>query len=150
MPLTRNLGRDVALKVLPAEMAHDPERLARFRREAKALAQLDHPNIVTIHSVEECDGVHFLTMQLVEGQPLDRLICAGGLPLDQIVEIASALGDALAAAHEKGIVHRDLKPGNVMVSNEGQGQGARLRPGQGCSRLQAWRSHHDSQVAKRK
>ncbi len=104
------LGRDVALKVLPAEMAHDPERLARFRREAKSLAQLDHPNIVTIYSVEECDGVHFLTMQLVEGQPLDRLIPAGGLPVEQIVEIASALGDALAAAHEKGIVHRDLKP----------------------------------------
>src|SRR5271157_3991452 len=114
------LGRDVALKVLPAEMAHDPERLARFRREAKALAQLDHPNIVTIHSVEESDGVHFLTMQLVEGQPLDRLIPAGGLPVEQIVEIASALADALAAAHEKGIVHRDLKPANVMVSNEGR------------------------------
>lgn len=114
------LGRDVALKVLPTEMAHDSERLARFRREAKALAQLDHPNIVTIYTVEECDGVHFLTMQLVEGQPLDRLIPAGGLPLEQIVEIASALGDALAAAHDKGIVHRDLKPANVMVSNEGR------------------------------
>ena len=114
------LGRDVALKVLPAEMAHDPERLGRFRREAKALAQLDHPNIVTIYSVEECDGVHFLTMQLVEGLPLDRLIPQGGLPFEQIVEIASALGDALAAAHEKGIVHRDLKPANVMVSNDGR------------------------------
>jgi TolB-like protein len=114
------LGRDVALKVLPAEVAHDLERLARFRREAKTLAQLDHPNIVTIYSVEESDGVHFLTMQLVEGQPLDRLICAGGLPLEQIVEIAGALGDALAAAHEKGIVHRDLKPANVMVSSEGR------------------------------
>src|SRR5271163_4816948 len=114
------LGRDVALKVLPAEMAHDPERLGRCRREAKTLAQLDHPNIVTIHSVEECGGVHFLTMQLVEGQPLDRVIPACGLPVEQVVEIASALGDALAAAHEKGIVHRDLKPANVMVSNEGR------------------------------
>ena len=76
------LGRDVALKVLPAEMAHDPERLARFRREAKALAQLDHPNIVTIYSVEESEGVHLLTMQLVEGQPLDHLITSAGLPLD--------------------------------------------------------------------
>jgi TolB-like protein/Flp pilus assembly protein TadD len=114
------LGRDVALKVLPAAMAQDPERLGRFRREAKSLAQLDHPNIVTIYSVEECDGVHFLTMQLVEGQPLDRLIPEGGLPLGQIVEIASALGDALAAAHEKGIVHRDLKPANVMISNDGR------------------------------
>src|SRR5271168_644948 len=114
------LGRDIALKVLPAEMAQDPERLGRFRREAKTLAQLDHPNIVTIYSVEESDGVHFLTMQLVEGQPLDRLIPQGGLPAEQIVEIAGALGDALAAAHEKGIVHRDLKPANVMVSNEGR------------------------------
>jgi len=114
------LGRDIALKVLPAEMARDPERLARFRREAKALAQLDHPNIVTIYSVEECNGIHCLTMQLVEGQPLDRLIPQGGLPVEQIVEIASALADALAAAHEKGIVHRDLKPANVMVSNQGR------------------------------
>jgi serine/threonine protein kinase len=114
------LGRDVALKVLPAEMAHDPERLGRFRREAKVLAQLDHPNIVTSYSVEESDGVHFLTMQLVEGQPLDRLIPQGGLPVEQIIEIAGALGDALAAAHEKGIVHRDLNPANVMVSNEGR------------------------------
>ena len=114
------LGRDVALKMLPAEMAHDPERLARFRREAKALAQLDHPNIITIYSVEESDGIHFLTMQLVEGLPLDRLIPEGGLPVERIFEIASALGDAVAAAHEKGIVHRDLKPANVMVSNDGR------------------------------
>src|SRR6202140_6018534 len=75
------LGRDVALKVLPAEMALDPERLARFRREAKVLAQLDHPNIVTIHAGEESDGLHFLTMQLVEGQRLDRLIRELGLPV---------------------------------------------------------------------
>ena len=114
------LGRDVALKVLPAEMAQDAERLARFRREAKVLAQLDHPNIVTIYSVEESDGVHFLTMQLVEGLPLDRLICQSGLPVEQIIEIAEALADALAAAHEKGIVHRDLKPANVMVTHQGR------------------------------
>src|SRR5438270_7806196 len=114
------LGRDVALKVLPAEMAHDPERLSRFRREAKALAQLDHPNIVTIYSVEESEGVHFLTMQLVEGLPLDRLIPERGLSVEQIVDIAGSLADALASAHEKGIVHRDLKPANVMVSNDGR------------------------------
>src|ERR1700719_4671761 len=87
------LGRDVALKVLPTEMARDPERLGRFRREAKSLAQLDHPNIVTIYSVEEFDGVNFLTMQIVEGQPLDRVICSGGLPLELIVEVASVLAD---------------------------------------------------------
>jgi len=114
------LSRDVALKVLPAEMANDAERLGRFRREAKVLAQLDHPNIVTIYSVEECGGVHFLTMQLVEGLPLDRMISQKGLAVELIIEIAAELADALAAAHEKGIVHRDLKPANVMVTNQGR------------------------------
>jgi TolB-like protein len=114
------LCRDVALKVLPAEMAQDADRLGRFRREAKVLAQLDHPNIVTIYSVEECDGVHFLTMQLVEGLPLDRLIGQSGLPVEQIIQIAEALADALAAAHEKGVVHRDLKPANIMVTDAGR------------------------------
>ena len=113
------LGRDVALKVLPAEMASDPERLERFQREAKALAAFDHTGIVTVHSVEEADGVHFLTMQLVEGQPLDRLIPVGGMPIERLVTIATALADALAAAHGKGIVHRDLKPANVVVGESG-------------------------------
>jgi TolB-like protein/Flp pilus assembly protein TadD len=114
------LGREVALKVLPAEMAASPERVERFRREARALAALDHHGIVTVHSVEEAGGVHFLTMQLVEGQPLDRVVPEGGLATPQILEIATALADALAAAHEKGIVHRDLKPANVMVTAEGR------------------------------
>jgi len=114
------LGRDVAVKVLPAEMAHDAGRLGRFRREAKALAQLDHPNIVTIYSVEESGGVHFLTMQLVDGQTLDCLIPQGGFPIERLLDIGSALASALAAAHEKGIVHRDLKPANVMVTSEGR------------------------------
>jgi serine/threonine protein kinase len=114
------LGREVALKVLPPDMARDPERLARFQREARAVAALNHPHIVTIYSVEESDGVHFLTMELVEGQPLDHRIPESGLPVQQIVEIAGALADALAAAHDKGIVHRDLKPANVMVTEEGR------------------------------
>jgi TolB-like protein len=114
------LGRDVALKVLPAEMAASPERLERFRREARALAALDHPGIVTVHSVEEAEGVHFLTMQLVEGQPLDTLISESGMAVERILEIAIALANALAAAHEKGIVHRDLKPANVMVMADGR------------------------------
>ena len=114
------LGRDVALKVLPPDVASDPQRLARFQREARAVAALNHPNIVTLYSVEECDGVHFLTMELLEGQPLDRLIAASSLAVERIVEIASALADALIAAHEKGIVHRDLKPANVMVTHEGR------------------------------
>ena len=114
------LGRDVALKVLPTGMASSPERLERFQREAKALAALDHPGIVTVHSVEEADGVHFLTMQLVEGQPLGRLIPEGGLGVARILDIAVALADALAGAHGKGIVHRDLKPANVMVTADGR------------------------------
>jgi predicted ATPase len=114
------LGREVALKILPPEMAVSPERVERFRREAKALAALDHPGIVTVHSVEEAEGVHLLTMQLVEGQPLSELIPAGGLELGRVLEIGTALAQALAAAHEKGIVHRDLKPGNVMVTTDGR------------------------------
>jgi serine/threonine protein kinase/tetratricopeptide (TPR) repeat protein len=114
------LGRDVALKILPPDVASDPERLARFQREARAVAALNHPNVVTLYSVEESDGVHFLTMELIEGQPLDRLIPANGLPVERIVEIAGALAEALAAAHEKGIMHRDLKPANVMVTIEGR------------------------------
>jgi serine/threonine protein kinase/Flp pilus assembly protein TadD len=114
------LGRDVALKVLPAEMAGNPERLERFQREAKALAALDHPGIVGVYSVEEAEGVHFLTMQLVEGRSLDTLIAQGPVPAGQLLEIAAALVDALSAAHEKGIVHRDLKPANVMVGSNGR------------------------------
>jgi TolB-like protein/Tfp pilus assembly protein PilF/predicted Ser/Thr protein kinase len=113
------LGRDVALKVLPTEMASSPERLDRFRREARVVAALSHPHIVTIHSVEEADGVHFLTMELVEGQPLDKLVAEGGLTVERIVGIGSAIADALTAAHEKGIVHRDLKPANVVVAEDG-------------------------------
>ncbi len=114
------LGREIALKVLPEVTARDPERLARFQREARAVAALNHPHIVTIFSVEESDGVHFLTMELVEGVSLDRGIPEGGLPLAQLAEMAMALAEALAAAHEKGIVHRDLKPANVMVTNDGR------------------------------
>jgi len=114
------LGREVAIKVLPAEMATSAERLERFRREAMTLASLDHPGVVGVYSVEEADGLHFLTMQLVEGEPLDRVIPDGGLPVERILKIATELTDALAAAHEKGIVHRDLKPSNVMVTAEGR------------------------------
>jgi TolB-like protein/cytochrome c-type biogenesis protein CcmH/NrfG len=114
------LDREVALKVLPAELAADPERLARFDREARTLAALDHPNIVQIYSVEEAEGTRFLTMQLVEGKPLSEKIPSGGMPLEQIFEIAIPLADALAAAHERGVIHRDLKPGNIMVTEEGR------------------------------
>ena len=114
------LGREIALKVLPPDMARDPERLARFQREARSVAALNHPHIVTLHSVEEADGIHFLTMELVEGRSLDRLIPKEGLPVDRILDIATAIAEALGVAHAKGIVHRDLKPANVMVTEEGR------------------------------
>ncbi len=114
------LRRLVALKTLPPETASDPDRLHRFRREAQAVAGLNHPNIVTLYGVEEADGVHFLTMELVEGRTLGELIPPGGLPLTKLLEIAVPLADAVRAAHERGVVHRDLKPGNVMVNAEGR------------------------------
>jgi serine/threonine-protein kinase len=113
------LGRDVALKVLPADVIANPERLARFRREARALAALNHPHIVTIFSIEEADGVPFMTMELIEGPSLERVLVDGGLPLARLFDIGVALADALAAAHRKGIIHRDLKPANVMVTDDG-------------------------------
>jgi Tol biopolymer transport system component len=114
------LSRKVALKVLPSEMAENAERRARFEREAKAVAALDHPNIVTIHSVEEVAGVHFYTMQLVKGKTLTELVPRKGMPLNKFFEIAIPLADAVSAAHEEGIIHRDLKPDNLMVSDEGR------------------------------
>jgi TolB-like protein len=114
------LGREVALKVLPAGMELDPARLGRFQREARAIAALNHPHIVTIFSVEEAEGVHFLTMELVEGQALGQLIPAGEMPVARLVEIGAELADALSAAHAKGIVHRDLKPANVMLTSDGR------------------------------
>ena len=114
------LGREVALKHLPSEVARDPGRLARFEQEAKTLAALNHPNIVTIYSVEEHDGDRFLTMELVEGETLDSRIPDGGLPADEFFELAIPLTHALAAAHERDIVHRDLKPSNVMIDREGR------------------------------
>ncbi|MGB5342544.1 MAG: serine/threonine-protein kinase, partial [Thermoanaerobaculia bacterium] len=114
------LKRKVALKVLPPELATSQERLERFQREAESLASLNHPNIVTIHTVEEDGGVRFLTMEWVDGQTLAELVGKGGIPLERIFEIATPLADALAVAHSKGVVHRDLKPGNVMVTDDGR------------------------------
>jgi eukaryotic-like serine/threonine-protein kinase len=120
--LDATLGRQVALKILPPDLAHDPMRIDRFRREARTVAALSHPHIVTIHSVEHdpAAGVHFLTMELVEGVSLDRQLPAEGLPAAKLLDLAWALADALVAAHDRGIVHRDLKPGNVMVTADGR------------------------------
>jgi TolB-like protein/Tfp pilus assembly protein PilF len=114
------LERQVALKVLPAELADDPGRLSRLQREARALAALDHPSIVTVFSVEEADGVHFLTMAYVEGESLDALTPQDGFSPERLLELAVPLADALRAAHEHGIVHRDLKPANIMIDKEGR------------------------------
>jgi TolB-like protein/predicted Zn-dependent protease len=113
------LGRDVALKILPQEVAADPDRLARFRQEARSVAALNHPHIVTIFSIEEHDDVPFMTMELIEGRTLDQGIPRGGLSLARFFDIAIALADALSAAHRKHIIHRDLKPANVMVTDDG-------------------------------
>ncbi len=124
------LKRHVALKVLPPDVSDSPEKLERFRREAETLAALDHPNIVTLFSVEqaqpettsqeETPTVHFLTMQLVEGKPLSELIPREGLSIERALQIGISLTEALRAAQEKGVIHRDLKPANVMLDQEGR------------------------------
>lgn len=114
------LARDVALKVLAQAIAADPALLERFAREARAVAALNHPHIVTIYSIEEEDGIPFFTMELVEGATLEGLIPADGLPLGRFLDLAMPLTEALDAAHQKHIVHRDLKPANVMVSADGR------------------------------
>ena len=120
LALDTKLDREVALKVVPERFASDPKRLARFEREAKAIAALNHPNIVTIHSIEEDQNVHFLTMELVDGQSLAEIVPQGGMPLEKVVEIAESLISALVVAHERGIIHRDLKPANVMLTEDGR------------------------------
>ncbi len=112
------LQRDVAIKLLSADLAESRERLERLQREARLLASVDHPNINTIYAVEEVDGAHFLVLQLVEGTTLADRLAAGRIPLDSLLPIALQIAEALEAAHAKGIVHRDLKPSNVMVSDD--------------------------------
>jgi len=114
------LQRDLAVKVLPPEMAGDAERLRRFEQEALALAAIEHPNIVTVYSVEEIDGVHFIAMELVRGQPLSEVMPSNGLPAEKLLGLAVQMADALAAAHRQGVTHRDLKPANMMVGEEGR------------------------------
>src|SRR5512143_699824 len=113
------LGREVAIKVLPAERLSDPARRARFVQEARAASALNHPHIITIYEIESAQGVDFIVMELVRGKTLDALIPRAGMRLGEVLRIAIPLADALAAAHGAGIVHRDLKPANVMVTPEG-------------------------------
>lgn len=116
----RVLDRPVALKLLPPELAGAPEQLERFRREAKTLAALDHPNIVTIFTVEREEDLYYFTMQFVAGEPLDDLIPSGGISLNKLFDIGIQVADGLAAAHAKEIVHRDLKPSNIVVKPSGR------------------------------
>ena len=104
------LNRDVAVKVLPAAVAQDADRLARFTREAQTLAALNHPNIAQVHGLEESPGVRALIMELVEGADLSELLARGALPLDDALSIARQVAEGVEAAHDQGIVHRDLKP----------------------------------------
>src|SRR5712671_1332386 len=113
------LHRDVALKILPDAVAADPDRLARFQREAQTLASLNHPNIAHIHGLEESDGVRALVMELVEGEDLAQRIARGAIPLDEVLPIAKQIAEALETAHEQGIIHRDLKPANIKVRPDG-------------------------------
>ncbi|HPF69235.1 MAG TPA: protein kinase, partial [Candidatus Krumholzibacteria bacterium] len=114
------LDRDVALKILPPEVAGDSDRLARFEREAKLLASLNHPNIASIFGIDEADGIRFLVMELVEGRDLAAILKGGPLPVDEAVDVARQIAEGLEEAHEKGIVHRDLKPANVKRTPEGK------------------------------
>jgi Tol biopolymer transport system component len=113
------LDRTVAIKVLPASLAADPERKERFEREARAVSALNHPNICTLYDIGHQDGVDYLVMELIEGESLESRLTKGPLPLDQVLRLGSEIADALSKAHRQGIVHRDLKPGNVMLTKQG-------------------------------
>jgi serine/threonine-protein kinase len=113
------LGREVALKILPASFTNDPERVARFRREAQVLASLNNSHIAQIHGLEESNGTQFLVLELVDGESLDKRIAGGPIPIDEAPGIAKQIAEALEAAHEKGIIHRDLKPANIALTTDG-------------------------------
>jgi serine/threonine protein kinase len=114
-----NLGREVAIKVLPDAFASDPDRLARFEREARTLAALNHPNIAAVYGLETIGDARALVMELVDGSTLADQIAVGPLPVDDALHVATQIAEALEAAHDHGVIHRDLKPANVKVRPDG-------------------------------
>ena len=118
----QKLGRDVAIKVLPEEFARDADRVARFQREAKLLASLNHPNIAAIYGLEESGGINFLVLELVQGDTLADQIKRGPIPVEESLKLALQIAEALEAAHEKGVIHRDLKPSNIVMTDRGSGK----------------------------
>jgi serine/threonine protein kinase len=114
------LGREVAIKVLPASFDRDRERLMRFEREARLLASLNHPHIASIHGFEEWEGKHFIVLELIEGETLDERLRRGPLSMREALEVCQQIAEALEAAHEKGIIHRDLKPANIKFAQNGK------------------------------
>src|SRR5881397_2733022 len=114
------LNREVAIKVLPAELSSDAGRLKRFEKEARSASALNHPNIVTIYDIGQSDSVSYIAMELVDGKTLRELLYAGALPIKRVLAITAQVADGLARAHEAGIVHRDLKPENIMVTKDGR------------------------------
>src|SRR5947208_909368 len=113
-----SLGREVAIKLLPSGLSADAESLARFEREARLLASLNHPGIATIHGIERGECGPFLVLELVEGETLAERLTAGPLPLPEALKVCRQIADALAAAHDRGVIHRDLKPANVKITPE--------------------------------
>src|SRR5438445_1477473 len=114
------LKRDVAIKIMPEAFSRDPDRVNRFQREAEVLASLNHPNVAAIYDLQEADGSRYLVLELVEGETLADRIARGPIPVEEALDIAKNICEALEAAHEKGIIHRDLKPANVKITPDGK------------------------------